>query len=224
MAKRVQKKKSPVSIPVILALILLCLTLVSIHFSSGIVARYVTTAESDDSARVIKFEELKLEVTGVGTQYIIPGVALEWNAKVTFEGSESATYVFLEVTGVADGANGTVTPCENAPDWLFWTVDTESGTDETGKWTYLGAYTVKRGDDEVPAWVYYRALAPNTELTGVPLFKSAEISADNTVTLTADTIAKITAATPAFRASVVQSNGFDSPEAAWQSLETKHGD
>lgn len=44
-----------------IALILLCLLLVSFHFTGGMYARYKSTAESSDSARVAKFS---LDISG----------------------------------------------------------------------------------------------------------------------------------------------------------------
>ena len=111
MARQKKRAKSPVNIPIILAAILLCLTLISIRLAGGIVARYTTTTNSGDSARVIKFGDISLTLTGGNTQYIIPGMPLNWNASVSFEGSESATYVFVEVTGVHSASSNTVTLC-----------------------------------------------------------------------------------------------------------------
>lgn len=208
MAQR-KRAKSPVSIPVIVALILLCLTLVSIHFSSGIVARYVTTKDSGDSARVIKFEDLKLEVTGGGTQYIIPGVPLDWNAKVTFGGSESATFVFVEVT-----PTGSCTVSADGLTYTFPPAVTDGWKVDNTKWTFL--------KQDGNTYVYYRALAPNDESmkTGMNLFK------DNSVTvpedITAVKLGGMTAISADFRASVVQSNGFATVADAWASLKGKH--
>lgn len=45
-----------VNIPMCLAGILFCLTMISIHFTSGLYAKYTTKYGSEDSARVAKFE------------------------------------------------------------------------------------------------------------------------------------------------------------------------
>jgi len=51
-----EKNKSPMmNIPMVMALILLCLTLISTHFTAGLYARYVSRAAGSDSARVAKF-------------------------------------------------------------------------------------------------------------------------------------------------------------------------
>lgn len=54
MAKR--KNPSRVNIPMCAAGVLLCLTLFSAHFTSGLYAKYTATATGSDSARVAKFE------------------------------------------------------------------------------------------------------------------------------------------------------------------------
>lgn len=54
MAKR--KNPSRVNIPMCAAGVLLCLTLFSVHLTSGLYAKYTATATGSDSARVAKFE------------------------------------------------------------------------------------------------------------------------------------------------------------------------
>lgn len=54
MAKR--KNPSRVNIPMCAAGVLLCLTLFSLHLTSGLYAKYISTATGSDSARVAKFE------------------------------------------------------------------------------------------------------------------------------------------------------------------------
>jgi hypothetical protein len=51
-------KQGKINIPMMLACVLLCLTLISMHLTGGLFARYVSTAESSDSARVAKFSIL----------------------------------------------------------------------------------------------------------------------------------------------------------------------
>ncbi len=50
------RKKKNVNIPMRAALILLCLTLISIRLTGGLYARYTAMAGGDDSARVAKFD------------------------------------------------------------------------------------------------------------------------------------------------------------------------
>lgn len=50
------KNKNKVNIPLFLAGILFCLTLISISLTSNLIAKYSTTASGSDSARVAKFD------------------------------------------------------------------------------------------------------------------------------------------------------------------------
>ena len=52
------EKKQKVNIPMCAAFILFVLTLISMHLTSGLFARYTVTATGSDSARVAKFEVL----------------------------------------------------------------------------------------------------------------------------------------------------------------------
>ena len=91
-----------VNIPMCIAFVLFCLTLFSIHLTSGLYAKYTTSASDSDSARVIRFGELKITETGDFYEnnklMVIPGVDLIKKATVSFSGSEAATYVFVDVT------------------------------------------------------------------------------------------------------------------------------
>ena len=200
MAAHRSTSRAKMSIPMYLACVLLCLTLISIRLSSGVVARYSTTTDSGDGARVIYFKDLAVEVTGGG--YIAPGVTLDLNARITFGGSESATYVFAEVEGVDSADATTVTLFGGGPSWYV----------DTAKWTYLGKF----GDTHV----YYLELAPTIALNEY-LFDGSTSSAVSEV-MTADQIAALDDFFPKFYASVVQSNGFATPEKAWESLENNH--
>lgn len=207
MAKRVLKRRAKVNIPICAAGILLCLTLFSTHLTSGIYARYSTTAAAGDSARVIKFGQITLTEYGEDTQYIVPGVNLTWGATVDFDGSESATYVFLEVepTGTSWSVSEdkkTYTFFENGPYWMM-----------ADGWEHIP-------NTENP-YVYYRALGPNTPLESAPVVANGVIFVRED--LTQSELAEMSnSLTVKFRASVVQSNGFDSVEAAWTSLSTNH--
>lgn len=50
------KKQRHYNIPMCLAGVLFCLTLISIHLTGGLYAKYTTRSESEDLARVAKFE------------------------------------------------------------------------------------------------------------------------------------------------------------------------
>ena len=214
MAKR--RARAKMNIPMCAACVLLCLTLFSMHFSGGVVARYSTTASGSDSARVIQFGQITLTRYGEETQYLYPGAELIWNVDVNFTGSESATYVFLEVTPTANcevsGENKTIYTFKSGSvnSGASWTVDTTSEP----KWTFLKA--------DSGSYVYYISLDPNKPLSNRPFFGNEDNKAMVSADLTADEIAALGTIKADFSASVVQSNGFTSVEEAWASLETKH--
>ena len=106
--------KAKLNIPMCAALILLFLTMISIHLTSGLYARYVATATGSDSVRVAKFD-----VTGSGSdavtvdcrdsdnsgKYLITvtsnsEVTVRYTITVTFEESISAT----DMTVMLDGS------------------------------------------------------------------------------------------------------------------------
>lgn len=199
MANRAQQGK--VNIPICLAGVLLCLTLFSMHFTGGLFARYVSRDSGSDSARVIQFGDLTLtETPNLDKWLIAPGVDMVKDATVTFAGSESATYVFAQITLTG---NWTVTGNQFAirdggKDLLSWAVD--------GDWTPVTG----------TAYVYYRELAPNVPLT-------ADIVADNgkiTVSpeITRSQLKTMTGISIEFSAAVVQSGGFADAKAAWASV------
>ena len=142
-------RKSPkVNIPMILAIILLFLTLLSVHLTSGLYARYVSTATGSDSARVAKFGSLTLTEEGdfgAGKQkgMIIPGVDLQKRARVTFTASEVSTVVFVEIitNWEKDGESDTFSYDEGLMQWKV---------DDT--WTYL----LTDSFNGMPRCVYYQ--------------------------------------------------------------------
>ena len=78
--KQKSRKAVPYNIPMTMACVLFCLTLLTTHFTGGLYARYVATDSAADAARVAKFNvghELK---NGDGTlvadltMQIVPGV------------------------------------------------------------------------------------------------------------------------------------------------------
>ena len=209
MAKRLMKRRTKVNIPICAAAVLLCLTMFSLHLTSGIYARYTATASGHDSARVIKFGELTItETTSKASQYIVPGGELVWGGTVNFTGSESATYVFLEIdlTGnwVVTNGNQTFSLYADVPSWTVH-----------GDWTHLD------GTDD--PYVYYMELDPNDTLTAQPIFVSD--SATLPQTISDDILTALNTLSGSFRASVVQSNGFTSADPvaeAWASLSANH--
>ena len=196
--------KAKVNIPLCLAALLFCLTLLSSHFTGGLYARYISRDSGEDSARVIRFGDLTLTETGDfkdGEAYIIPGVNLTKDATVTFAGSESATYVFVEVE--ADG----------------WTI---SGSDKRdfSYGTNLLSWNVAEGwnylSSDGSSYVYYRMLVPNEPLNADIIANNGQISVS--ADITKQHLATMTDITIDLRAAVVQVGGFDSVGAAWASV------
>ena len=208
----VRHHKTKMNIPMCLAAILLCLTLISIHLTSGLYAKYISSASGNDSARVIKFGELTLTEEGdfyEGNKLmIIPGVALTKKATVSSSGSESATYVFVEITPSkwSTTDNKTFSLMSNGKTAMQWNV--------AEGWLFL------KSDNGT--YIYYRELTPNTELIATDIIaENGKIAVSNQITKSE--IQVMTGISIKLRATVVQSGGFENPEAAWYSVAAKEG-
>lgn len=209
MAKH--RKKIKWNIPMCLAGVLFCLTLLSIRLTSGLYARYTASGKTDDAARVITFGDLEVTETGDfeenGTMLIIPGVDLTKKAVVNFAGSEAAVYVFVEADVSADWKTvdgKTFSVSNGSKELMRWMIGEE--------WRFL--------EEEQGAYIYYRVLEPNTPL-------DTDIIADGTVyvsdQLTKSELEGMDDVSIQFRAAAVQLGGFDGPTAAWASLAAKEG-
>ena len=215
------------------SVMLLALALFSTMFMLGLYARYRTSGSGDDSARVIKFGELFVTETGNFTPngnansfIFTPGVSLKKAVRISFGGSESATYLFAVVTTTSNPETSTDLwkVSSDGLNYAFYVDSTEilsfsadlSQNTSTGKsWTYLPAGS---GNG---TYVYYMALNPNTQLQNQGLI------ANDTVTVS-PTIPPKGYGDPALKnisvnvtAYVVQANGFDSVAAAWASVGKK---
>lgn len=154
-------------------------------------SRYVASAHSQDEGRVITFGDLT--VTDSGSVQVQPGVAAKKDLTVHFDGSEAATYVFVELKG------------------SDWTRGTDNRT-----YTYGGgrlSWRVADGWTHLQDNVYYRELAPNTALTaGLIAGGAVNVSEDMTRTQL-----QAAAGTLHIRvqAAAVQREGGDTAETAW---------
>lgn len=176
-----------------LAAILLMLVCLSVWMMNGLFAKYRTSDEGGDNARVMKFGQLFLIESGqfnLGKGMLIPGVSLEKDVWINFTGSEAATYVFVEAelsghwTRTTTTSNNTETTTFKAlGDKISWSVvngwkyleipvvvppatDTEGndGTDGAGESTGTDGTT---GTQQVPSpfvCVFYIKLDPNATL------------------------------------------------------------
>lgn len=153
-------------------------------------SRYMASAYSQDEARVITFGGLT--VTDSGVTPVQPGVAAQKDLTVHFDGSEAATYVFVEVQGDwTRGADGYTYTYQSG--LMTWRV--------ADGWTHLQ-------DD-----VYYRELAPNTVLdAGLIDGGAVNVSEDMTRT---ELQALPTTLGIRVQAAAVQREGGDTAETAW---------
>ena len=156
-------------------------------------SRYVASAHSQDEGRVITFGDLT--VTDSGSVPVQPGVAAQKDLTVHFDGSEAATYVFVEVQGGWTRGADDRTYTYGA-DRLSWRV--------ADGWTHL--------QDNV----YYRALSPNTALTaGLIAGGAVNVSEDMTRT---ELQALPTTLGIRVQAAAVQREGGDTAQIAWERL------
>ena len=157
-------------------------------------SRYVASAHSQDEGRVITFGDLT--VTDSGVTPVQPGVAAQKDLTVRFDGSEAATYVFVEVQG-SDWTRGADNRTYTyGADRLSWRV--------ADGWTHL--------QDNV----YYRALSPNTALTA-GLIDGGAVNVSEDMTRT-ELQALPTTLGIRVQAAAVQREGGDTAQIAWERL------
>ncbi len=109
--------KAKMNIPMCVACVLLCLTLFSVHLTSGLYARYVAKGSGSDEARVAKFQveasdgvaDVYIDVTSVnnGTyEFVVRNnseVAVKYDVVLTFDRAVPS-YMTVQL----DGKNGSV--------------------------------------------------------------------------------------------------------------------
>ena len=189
---------------------LFILTVITVYLLAGVMARYVTTGTGSDSARVVKFGDLTLTETGnfdgtaVKKGMIIPGVDLKKDATVTFEASEVATVVFVEVI-----TNYTTEDHEN----YSYNGDLKWKMDSTWKYLDEDTYGGKA------RYIYFKILDPNTALTADIIANDGKITVSDDIT--EKTIASFGDAFISLRAGVIQSGGFKSVDEAWAAMKVK---
>lgn len=157
-------------------------------------SRYMASAHSQDEARVAAFGGLT--VTDSGVTPVQPGVAAQKDLTVRFEGSEAATYVFVELQG---------------SDWTRG-ADNRTYTYGAGRlsWRVADGWTHLRDN------VYYRALSPNTALTA-GLIDGGAVNVSEDMTRTE--LEKLPKALGIrVQAAAVQREGGDTAQIAWERL------
>ena len=153
-------------------------------------SRYMASAHSQDEGRVITFGDLT--VTDSGSVQVQPGVAAKKDLTVRFDGSEAATYVFVELKG------------------SDWTLDADGIYHDAAG---LMTWRVADGWTHLQDNVYYRELAPNTALTA-GLIAGGAVNVSENMTRTQ---LQAAAGTLHIRvqAAAVQREGGDTAETAW---------
>lgn len=205
-----KSKTAKLNIPMTIAAILLCLTMISFHMTSGLYAKYLTNGSGGDFARVITFGELTLTEEGnfydTGKLMIVPAVDLQKRVMVEFDGSEAATYVFVELdvstNWQRDGKVFKIVD-ENDSNVVLMQLSVADGWD-----------SLDTGDGKN---VFFQALEPNVKLNKVDV-----IAADGKVTVSKEiTLKNISQLEGTFinvQASVVQLGGFENAADAWASI------
>ena len=217
--------KHRVNLPMCLTGILLCLTLFSFRLMGGLDAKYSTSDSGSDSARVITFGDVTITEDGDFTASdtsapILPGVDLTKNITVSFEGSEAATFVFVEIVTngweTTDNRNFTAEGTFAVNHDITWSIVPITNTDENPLNDWIFLKSTLDSETNCTSYVYYMVVAPNTKLTKVPVIANGgkitvpEITRTEYRTLGALTIT--------VSATVVQANGFASAADAWSSV------
>ncbi len=169
---------------------LLYLAVVTFALTGVTFSRYVASAHSQDEGRVITFGGLT--VTDSGSVQVQPGVAAQKDLTVHFDGSEAATYVFVELKG------------------SDWTLDADGIYHDAAG---LMTWRVADGWAHLQDNVYYRELAPNTALDA-GLIAGGAVNVSENMTRT-----QLQAAAGTLhicvQAAAVQREGGDTAETAW---------
>lgn len=114
--------KTKLNIPIVAALILLMMTMISFHLTSGLFARYTVSTSAGDSARVAMFDvQTEVQpVQGKEGQFTISvtnnsEVAVEYNICVSFDAAMSVTIGDVKKEATSGASSFTFT---NA-DWVL---------------------------------------------------------------------------------------------------------
>ena len=158
------KAKLPLGYRIIgAALILLSLVMFSTWLMSGLYARYLTSGNAGDGARVATFGEVTITET-TGTEYmIIPGVNIDKNPNLNFKTGETACYLFLIVN------KGNVWEEPDSPEYDEYKIDNNVRkyvlNDSNGKvyWESELLYNeMKYLCEDGTKSVYYKIFEPNS--------------------------------------------------------------
>ena len=155
--------------------IVMYLSLAAILLTGVTYSKYVTGTTTGDAARVAYMKDISIEETGNFTEQnkwiILPGVDMEKNAAVHFEGSEMACYIFLHIktTGwTRKQTHSYSCPVDNT-EALAWEV--------SSNWSYLT-------DDGTGGAVYYCIVSANTTFDAEVLGNNGKITVSPELTRT----------------------------------------
>lgn len=223
MAKRSKKRESTrkINVPMTIAIVLFYLTLVSIYLTSGLYAKYTTKSSGQDGARVISFGGLTLEEkcgfikneeVVEGNLVIIPGVDLVKDVRVSFDGSEADTYIFVEAEmkgWVKSETNYVVKSEAEKPEDKKVQMSLSINTED---WTYL----ITKDETHI----FYRLVESNEQMEKVP-FIAGDGLIDVSETITKTEIKNLTGIEMNITAYAAQASGFESALEAWNSISKK---
>lgn len=201
------RKGSKRNIPVSLACVLFCLTLISVYLTSGLYAKYTTSHNNDDTAQVAAFGKITLEeVLSTKAQdgglAIIPGQNITKNATVDYTGGETAVYIFVEMT-LSNHWSASADNLTFSTDMNMLSFSIEDG------WTHLNS----NGGTHI----YYLALAVGETLEKKPIIKNdgAIYVSDE---ITASYLTSMTGISVSLRAIAAQDHGTYAVTSIWEAV------
>ena len=179
---------------------LLYLIIAAVMLLGVTLSRYVASSFGSDKAKVAMIKDLTITESGDyyenGKWVVAPGADIHKNAVVSFEGSETACYVFLEIDAdnwqisSTDGYTFSYS-IDNIKDSMVWSVNDE--------WSYLC--------ETDNGAVFYKVLSPNISMntdiikSGGQIKVSPDIKRSQLMKMPSDLTLK-------FKAFAVQYSGF----------------
>lgn len=194
----------------IITFFLFCCTLISVHLTSGLYAKYTVSESRENQADVIRFGNVILNEEGDFNSdkklVVTPGVPLNYQVTVDFTGSEADVYLFVEV------AAGKWISKDNC---IFFYPNSENKQLE---WKIDEAW---KPLEDAPC-VYYRCVKANETVEREQVIaEEGKVTVAENVTKTELQTMKSENLSMKFRAYVVQANGFANPMEAWNSIKNK---
>lgn len=188
-----------------LATYLLSMTLISNCLLSNMYARYVSTHVMDDATHVVGFGDVIINKRGIFNEkntIFAPGASLYGNVNIDFEGSDISTYMFLEIILSENWK------IEDSYNVVIKSNDVQlMNTTISNSWIYL-----KQQNNVV---VYYQEINPNTNFNQ-NVFSANAINVSSLIT--SEHFDLLEDISMQFKAHVIQSNGFETVDLAWETI------